>query len=145
MLTFACSLTLHVTLGLQVSTHWCTRVSVSCLIKSFTNNQVPEFVNYFIKESMSRYFRLPYDNVLFTFLGSNILSQRERREGIVQDCILIACYPTHPSRRIFLFIVLLQLSQFSPFALPCPAHPPLPQSIPTPLSMSMGHLYLFLD
>ena len=51
-------------------------------------------------------------------------------------------------RIVFIYlsiIALLQLSQLSLTALPCPAHPPLPQSIPTLLSMSMGHLSLFLD
>ena len=32
----------------------------------------------------------------------------------------------------FLFIVLVQLSQFSPIALPCSAHPPTPTLTPTP-------------
>ena len=45
----------------------------------------------------------------------------------------------------FFIVVLLQLSQFSPIDLPCPAHPQLPQSVPTLLSMSMDHLYQFLD
>ena len=35
------------------------------------------------------------------------------------------------------FFILLQLSQFFPFLRP--AQPLLPQSIPTPLSMSVGH------
>ena len=40
---------------------------------------------------------------------------------------------------LFLFI-LLQLSQFSPFALLCSATPPqLPQLVLTPLSVSIGH------
>ena len=46
---------------------------------------------------------------------------------------------------IFFIVVQLQLSQFSPVALPHPTHPPLPQSILTLLSMSMGPLYMFLD
>ena len=42
---------------------------------------------------------------------------------------------------LFLFI-LLELSQSPPFALLHPAYPSLPQSIPTLLSMSMGHSYM---
>ena len=43
------------------------------------------------------------------------------------------------------FIVHLQLSQFPPFALLCPAHPLLLQSVPTLLSVSTGPLHVFLD
>ena len=42
-------------------------------------------------------------------------------------------------------VILLQLSQFSPFALLCPSHPLLPQSVPTLLSMSMSHSYMYFD
>ena len=55
------------------------------------------------------------------------------------------CLDFCPFYFIFIIVVLLQLSQFSPMAFPFPTHSQLPQSIPTLLSMSMGHLYLFLD
>ena len=42
-----------------------------------------------------------------------------------------------------LLIMLLQLSQFSPFALLPPSTTPLPQAIPTLLSVSIGHVYIF--
>ena len=35
--------------------------------------------------------------------------------------------------------------KFSPFAFLCAAQSPLLQAIPTPLSMSMGHSYMFFD
>ena len=38
--------------------------------------------------------------------------------------------------------MLLQLFQISPFAPVYPA-PPLPEAIPTPLFMSIGHVYKF--
>ena len=43
----------------------------------------------------------------------------------------------------FFIVMLLQLFQFSPFALFCPSHPPLLQSIPTLLSMFVGLSYMF--
>lgn len=46
---------------------------------------------------------------------------------------------------IYIIVVVLQLSQLSPLALPCPTYPLLPQEIPTLLSKFMGNLYLFLD
>ena len=43
-------------------------------------------------------------------------------------------------------VVLLELSPLSPIVLPCcPHYSPVLQSIPTLLSMSMGHLYLFFN
>ena len=42
----------------------------------------------------------------------------------------------------FLLLFYYSCPNFSPFILLCPSHPPLPQSIPTLLSMSMGHSYM---
>ena len=46
---------------------------------------------------------------------------------------------------IFFLFLLLQLPQFSPFSPLHPAHPSLPQSIPSPLFMSMSHSHMFFD
>ena len=44
--------------------------------------------------------------------------------------------------KLYFLIMLLQLSQFYPFA-PSTKRPPLPQAFPTQLFMSMGHGYKF--
>ena len=74
-----------------------------------------------------------------------------------QTSDLLVCRPTlnllsHTSQGqlcIFFFLLLLSFyyscPNFCPFALLCSAIPPLPQSVPTPLSMSMGHSYLSFD
>ena len=40
-------------------------------------------------------------------------------------------------------VVQLQLSPFPPIALPCPIQPLIPKTNPTPLSLSIGLLYMF--
>ena len=42
----------------------------------------------------------------------------------------------------FFIVISLQWSQFSPFVFFHPAHHPLPQSLPTLLSMPVGHSYM---
>ena len=44
----------------------------------------------------------------------------------------------------YFIVILLQWFLFPPFSLLHPAYHPLPQSIPTLLSMSMGHSYMYL-
>ena len=46
---------------------------------------------------------------------------------------------------LILFLFYYSCPNFSLFALLCPPHPLLPQSVPTLLSMFMGHSYMFLD
>ena len=45
----------------------------------------------------------------------------------------------------FLLLFYYSCPNFSPFALLCPAHSPLPQSVPTVLSTSVGHSYVLFD
>ena len=61
--------------------------------------------------------------------------------------IVISGPGTHVFCFLFLVVVLLQLSQFSPIALPFPPSPlrPLSQSVPTQLPMSVGHLHMFFN
>ena len=47
-------------------------------------------------------------------------------------------------KKNILLLLYYSCPNFSPFALLDPAHPLLPQSIPTLLSVSMGHSYSFL-
>ena len=46
---------------------------------------------------------------------------------------------------IFIAYSITVVPIFFPFASLHPAHPLFPQSIPTPLSMTMGHTYIFFD
>ena len=52
-------------------------------------------------------------------------------------------------RKIVLFFLFLLLLSYScpystpPISLPCPVQPSLPKTIPSPLSLSMGPLYMF--
>ena len=47
---------------------------------------------------------------------------------------------------LILFLFILLVVPIFPFALLCPAHVTLlPQSTPTPLSMSLGHSYMLFD
>ena len=96
-------------------------------------------------------------------LGPAARSQRQRWVECPYLCRALAvfrfCYSAFPRADykctefffswFYLFInyfsVLLQLSQFSPLHSPLPSPPLLPQSVPTLLSMSVGHSNLFLD
>ena len=60
-----------------------------------------------------------------------------RREGSEDVLCLFVFYYFHCCSIIVVLI--------SPIALPCPVYPPLPQSVPALLSMSMGHLDLFCN
>ena len=53
------------------------------------------------------------------------------------------CYSGQIFVKSFFIVILLQFPSFFCFALLRPAHLPLPQSIPTLLSMSMGHSCMF--
>ena len=48
-------------------------------------------------------------------------------------------------RDFLLLLFYYSCPNFFPFAILHPAHPPLPESIPTPLSMFVGHSYIFFD
>ena len=47
--------------------------------------------------------------------------------------------------KIFLLFFSYSCPYFTPTALPCPIQSLLPKTIPTPLSLSMGPLYMFLN
>ena len=60
-------------------------------------------------------------------------------------CFIVKTLNMRTALLTFLIVVQLQLSPFSPITLPCLTHAYLPHSIPTPLSVSIGPLYIFLE
>ena len=127
---------LHVWFSLYIKinkkTYPCVRIK-----KKRMRKQVPDWKKIFVRHISDKG---------LVFRIEKIISELNNEKTI--NLIKNKYLRRHCTKHIYLFIfnwilltMLLHLSWFFPLLYPSTQHPPLPQAIPPPLFMPMGHVY----